>query len=116
MKNERGPDPGYSADTDFQQTQRLIAREAARAAIEIQSYTEGGGRRPEKQQTWQNWILGIVGTLISLGVGALIFQMSEVKANVAAIAATQNTSLAATNQRLEADERRIETLERKVFQ
>lgn len=132
LKNERwNPDAPYTPEPDMDRLVRLTAREAARTAVEIGTYNEGGGNN-KPESSWQNRILGIVGLLVVAGVGTTIYQlselkaqvgtratvdqMSEVKEQVAAIAATQNASIAATNQRLDAGERRIENLERKVFQ
>lgn len=133
MLSNRGPDPDSAyADPDLDRLVRMTAREAARAAIEIGTYNEGGSNNNPDKQSWQNRILGIVGLLVVSGIGTVIYQladlraqvvtratidqMSEVKVEVAAIAATQKTSLEATNERLQTNERRIETLERKVFQ
>lgn len=106
------PDPPLD---DIDRTTKLISREAAKATVEILGgYHEGGSGNDE--QSWQNYILVIVGGLITLGIGATVYQLSEIKSQVATIAAKQDTNVVATNQRLEADERRIESLERKVFQ
>ena len=115
MKSERGPDPDapYQPEVD-RDLIRLAAREAARAAVEIGTYNEGGNNKKEGS-SWQNWILGIAGTVISLGVGALLLQVSDLRVQAASIASKQDTNIEAVNKRLEADERRIENLERRVF-
>jgi hypothetical protein len=113
----RGPDPDatYPPENDMDRITRLAMREAARAAVEIGTYNEGGGNN-KPEPSWQKWVLTIVGTSIAIGIGATAYQLSELKEKVATVAAKQDTSLAATNQRLEANERRIENLERRVFQ
>ena len=109
----RGDRDGHDIPLDdVDRTTKLIAREAAKAAIEIQTYNEGGGKGV---QSWKDWILGIVALLLAAGIGAVLIQLSDLRERTGRIESKQDTSIIATNQRLEADERRIENLERRVF-
>src|ERR1700748_2594046 len=46
--------------------------------IRIERYDEGGGGK----QSWRDWILGIVGSLVVMGIGAVIYQLADIKADV----------------------------------
>jgi hypothetical protein len=76
------------------------AREGARrAAVEIQTYNEGGNGNGSSP-SWRNWVMTMLGTLIVLGVASLIVMYANQKTMEA---------------RMDSFEHRLDNLERKIF-
>lgn len=88
----RGPDPDYS-------TVPLIGE-----------YHEG--RLP----SWQSWVMGIVAVLLGAGIPSLIWELSCINSNIAALTTRQTDAEKAQEERFKALEQRITRLESKVFQ
>lgn len=61
-------------------------------------YVEGA------KQSWRDWILGIVGLLAVSGIGAVVYQLADMKAD-----------LRASLTRQEMDEKRLDKIEAKVY-
>lgn len=99
-ENERGPLDYAPSRGEMEHIADRAVRRGLRDRFEIKNE----GPRNEGSQSWQTWILGIVGLLIAAGVGALNYQLSDLKADVRA---------ALTRQEL--DEKRIDNLERHVY-
>lgn len=57
----RGPDPDFRSEDEIERVARLIAREAARSAVEVGTYNEGGGGG-------QKWLLTVCGGLAVAGI------------------------------------------------
>lgn len=57
-----------------------------------------------EKQSWRDWLLGIVGLLIVAGISAIVFELSDMKAD-----------LRASLTRQEMDEKRIDRMEAKVY-
>ncbi len=58
----------------------------------------------EGKQSWRDWILGIVGLLVVAGIGAVVYQLSDMKAD-----------LRASLTRQEMDEKRLDRVEAKLY-
>lgn len=71
---DRGPDP----EREDRESLRDLVRKTVRATVEIQGgYQEGGnGSSP----SWRNWVMGMLGTLIVLGIASLITMFANQKA------------------------------------
>lgn len=95
-QDDRGPDD-YEYDPE---ESREIARRRREPHIRIDRYDEGGGGK----QSWRDWILGIVGMLIVAGIGAVIYQLADMKAD-----------LRASLTRQEMDEKRLDRVEARVY-
>jgi hypothetical protein len=79
--------------------ERILREREGQVEVRIEKYDEGGGR-----QSWQSWILTIVGSLIALGIGAVAFELADLKADMRASLARQ-----------EMEEKRIDRLEQRVY-
>jgi hypothetical protein len=102
MSQERGPDPDYpGSERELRDYAQRLGRQAAQntPVVVIHEAPDGGG-----DNSWKDKVLTLVGSLIVLGIAGVIYQLSDIKADLRA-------SLAA--QRL--DEQRIDRLEKKVF-
>jgi hypothetical protein len=71
---DRGPDP----EREDRESLRDLVKKTVRATVEIQGdYHEGGnGSSP----SWRNWVMGMLGTLIVLGIASLITMFANQKA------------------------------------
>jgi hypothetical protein len=72
-------DPAEKPERELDDLLARAAREGARrATIEIRGdYTEGGnGSSP----SWRNWVMGMLGTLIVLGIASLVTMFANQKA------------------------------------
>src|SRR5882672_91156 len=70
-------DRGPSDHEEDREGLRDLVRKTVRATVEIQgSYNEGSnGSSPQ----WRNWVLGMLGTLIVLGIASLITMYANQK-------------------------------------
>jgi hypothetical protein len=91
--SDRGPSD-YEHDPD---ESRDIARRGREPDIRIERWTEGGGN---KEPSWRDWVLGLVGVLIVAWLGRLSYQMDDLIRVVA---------------KQDQDEKRIDRLETRVF-
>jgi hypothetical protein len=86
-------DPGPRNEPDYER----ILRE--REGFNINDYHEG-----PKEPSWRDWLMNILGGLIVVGIGAVIYQLEDLKSSMAASLARQ-----------EMDDRRIDRLEQRVY-
>jgi hypothetical protein len=93
--SDRGP-----SDYEEDEFRVPIRRGLREPYVRIDRYDEGGGGK----QSWRDWILGIVGGLIVLGIGAVIYQLADMKAD-----------LRASLTRQEMDEKRLDRVEARVY-
>lgn len=103
MESRRYRDP-REQDPDYGRRLRELEGQIAEIDREQQGfrmgdYHEGGGG-----SKWQQWILTIVGSLIAAGIGAVVYELADLKA-------TMSASLA----RQEMDEQRLNRLEQHVY-
>lgn len=94
--DHRGP-PDY--EQDLSELRELARRGMREPPIHISNHEGGGGK-----QSWRDWILTIVGGLIVLGIGAVIYQLADMKAD-----------LRASLTRQELDEQRLDRVEARVY-
>lgn len=93
METRRHPN-GYD-EPDYER----ILRERE-GGININGYNERGYKEP----SWRDWMMNILGGLIVIGIGAVIYQLEDLKSSMAASLARQ-----------EMDERRIDRIEQHLY-
>lgn len=96
MEARRHPEGDY--EPDFGERLRRLEAQEFEPQVRIERYDENGGGR------LLQWILGIVGTLIAMGIGGVIYELSDLKSTMAASLARQ-----------EQDEKRLDRLEQHVY-
>lgn len=85
-------------ESDFgERLRRLEKQEEYEMRVRMDRYEEGSGK-------WQNWILTVVGSLIVAGIGAVVYELADLKSTMAASLARQ-----------EMDEKRLDRVESRVF-
>lgn len=96
--SRRHPEGNY--EPDFSERLRRLEEQGGdyEPQIRFDRYDENGGGR------LLQWILGIVGTLIAMGIGGVIYELSDLKSTMAASLARQ-----------EQDEKRLDRLEQHVY-
>jgi hypothetical protein len=97
LETRRHPDTHEEMDYELR-LRELEGTVGQERGFRMRDYNENGGRR-----VWE-WVLGIVGTLIAMGIGAVAYQLSDLKADMRASLARQ-----------EMDEKRIDRLENHTY-
>lgn len=68
--------------------------------LRMGDYHEGGGKEP----SWRDWMMNILGGLIVVGIGAVIYQLEDLKSQMSAALARQ-----------EMEEHRLDRVEARVY-
>jgi hypothetical protein len=63
---------------------RVLREREGQVDVRI-DHTEGRGGK----QSWETWVLGIVGTLIAAAIGGVVYELSDLKADMRAILVRQ---------------------------
>ncbi len=93
MREDRGYDPDVG-DVEKSRQQQIILK-----LIERSGYAEG-----REEKSWKDWALGIMSVLVTLGIPATIFQLSDLKSDTKVLIEIQKQ-----------DSARIEKLENRVY-
>lgn len=97
--SDRGPRDYPKLDEADELVARAARQGAYQATIEIQNYQEGG-KGNGSSASWRNWVMGMLGSLIVIGLTSLIVMYATQKAQ---------------GERMEGFEHRITNLEHKVW-
>jgi len=101
QENERGP-RDYAPNTE--EIEDRVDRRMRHRLRDLEVSIHNGGPKNTGQQSWQTWVLTIVGLLIVSGIGGVIYQLSDLKGDMRAFLKGQ-----------ELDEKRIDNLEKHVY-
>jgi hypothetical protein len=100
MEARRYQDP-RDRDPDYEARLRRLEGDLGREepTLRMGDYHEGG-----REPSWRDWMLNILGGLIVVGIGAVIYQLEELKSQMSASLARQ-----------EMDEKRLDRVEQRVY-
>jgi hypothetical protein len=74
---DRGPRDYPEDEDDVSRLMRIASREAARAAVEIKYYSEGGGGG---DKSWKNWMMTLCGGLALSGIAGGVLMYGKLSA------------------------------------
>ncbi len=101
MEARRYQDP-RDRDPDYEARLRRLEGDLGREepTLRMGDYHERGDKEP----SWRDWLMNILGGLIVVGIGAVIYQLEELKSQMSASLARQ-----------EMDEKRLDRVEQRLY-